>query len=138
MPQSLPPELRSSSTTPVPKVQPTPLDSPLPSQLLPTGTAPTHLPPQNPHPHPMQPQMAVDNPNPANPDHQPFPLVLATPPPQALWVWAIDSRAKVHSLEYMETHNIMTVRGEVNCLTCKRNFDLDLNVADKWNETKQD
>ncbi|GLT89640.1 hypothetical protein SLE2022_076170 [Rubroshorea leprosula] len=90
MPQSLPPELRSSSTTPVPKVQPLPLHSLLPSQLLPTGTAPTHLPPLNPHPHPMQPQMAADNPNPANLDHQPLPLVPATPPPRAPWVWAID------------------------------------------------
>ncbi|GKV30073.1 hypothetical protein SLEP1_g38933 [Rubroshorea leprosula] len=83
MPQSLPLELRSSSTIPVPKVQPPPLDSPLPSQLLPTGTAPTHLPPLNPYPHPMQPQMTADNPNPANPNHQPLPLVLATPPPRA-------------------------------------------------------
>ncbi|GLT74116.1 hypothetical protein SLA2020_459340 [Shorea laevis] len=112
MPQSPLPELRSSSTTLVPKVQPSPLDSPLLSQLLPTGAMPTHLPPLNSHPHLMQPQMAADNPNPANPDHQPLPLVLATPPPPPppLWAWAIDGRAKVHSLDYMKEHNITTVK----------------------------
>ncbi|GLT89637.1 hypothetical protein SLE2022_076140 [Rubroshorea leprosula] len=38
----------------------------------------------------------------------------------------------------MEAHNITTVRGEVKYLTCRRNSDLDLNVTNKWNETKQD
>lgn len=53
------------------------------------------------------------------------------PPP---YPWATKYRATVHSLKYMESNQISTITGQVQCKRCEQKYELEYPLVDKFNE----
>ncbi|XP_014499405.1 uncharacterized protein LOC106760490 [Vigna radiata var. radiata] len=52
----------------------------------------------------------------------------------ALFPWAKNQRATVHSKEYLLENNINTIKGKVHCKRCEHEFELSLNLEEKLND----
>ncbi|KAI3829979.1 hypothetical protein L1987_04111 [Smallanthus sonchifolius] len=49
--------------------------------------------------------------------------------------WATDRRAKVHSLNYLTTdQHIKTISGDVECKRCQKQYQIEFNLEEKFNE----
>ncbi|OIV92111.1 hypothetical protein TanjilG_26969 [Lupinus angustifolius] len=48
--------------------------------------------------------------------------------------WATSIRAKVHSLEHLLSKNIKSINGTVQCKGCKEQFDIELDLKEKFEE----
>ncbi|KOM42255.1 hypothetical protein LR48_Vigan04g245300 [Vigna angularis] len=55
----------------------------------------------------------------------------------ALFPWAKNQRASVHSKEYLLENNINTIKGKVHCKRCEHEFELSLNLEEKLNDLCQ-
>ncbi|WVZ20285.1 hypothetical protein V8G54_007607 [Vigna mungo] len=55
----------------------------------------------------------------------------------ALFPWAKNQRASVHSKEYLLENNINTIKGNVHCKRCEHEFELSLNLEEKLNDLCQ-
>ncbi|KAE8724511.1 putative Hydroxyproline-rich glycofamily protein [Hibiscus syriacus] len=53
------------------------------------------------------------------------------PPP---FPWATSKRATVHTLDYLLTHNITTISGEVQCKRCERIYTIEYDLLQKFRE----
>ncbi|KAK8486174.1 hypothetical protein V6N13_030091 [Hibiscus sabdariffa] len=48
--------------------------------------------------------------------------------------WASDQHAKVHSLDYLLSHNITTISGEVECKRCDKVYTIEYDLQQKFRE----
>ncbi|KAI3682502.1 hypothetical protein L1987_82530 [Smallanthus sonchifolius] len=52
--------------------------------------------------------------------------------------WATDRRAKVHSLNYLTTNqHIETISGDVECKRCQKQYQIEYNLEQKYNEISE-
>ncbi|XP_074287841.1 uncharacterized protein LOC141612996 [Silene latifolia] len=59
---------------------------------------------------------------------------LKTDPIAPPFVWATDKRATIHSMEYLVSQGITTITGGVQCKKCEKNFVMEYNLREKFNE----
>ncbi|KAK2665283.1 hypothetical protein Ddye_003857 [Dipteronia dyeriana] len=52
----------------------------------------------------------------------------------ALFPWATTSRATVHPLNYLLARHITSIRGEVQCKKCDRQYEMEFDLKDKFLE----
>ncbi|GKV19729.1 hypothetical protein SLEP1_g29953 [Rubroshorea leprosula] len=57
--------------------------------------------------------------------------VITVPAP---FPWATTSRAAVHSLEYLISKEIFTIRGEVQCKRCDEKYEMEYDLREKFRE----
>jgi len=55
----------------------------------------------------------------------------------ALFPWAKNQRASIHSKEYLSENNIHTIKGKVHCKRCDHEFELSLDLEEKLNDLCQ-
>ncbi|KAE8648356.1 hypothetical protein Csa_023118, partial [Cucumis sativus] len=48
--------------------------------------------------------------------------------------WATDKRAVVHELKYLQSNNIMKIKGEVICKKCEMKYEIEYDLMNKVNE----
>ncbi|PRQ23658.1 hypothetical protein RchiOBHm_Chr6g0263791 [Rosa chinensis] len=53
---------------------------------------------------------------------------------QAPFPWATTKRATVHNLNYLRTHNIVTITGDVQCKRCEKQYEIEYNLEQKFLE----
>ncbi|KAL3628571.1 hypothetical protein CASFOL_027617 [Castilleja foliolosa] len=56
---------------------------------------------------------------------------ITIPPP---YPWATAQRATAHTLHYMQSKGINTISGAVQCKRCKRRFDVEYDLQNKFSE----
>ncbi|WVZ18770.1 hypothetical protein V8G54_006092 [Vigna mungo] len=52
----------------------------------------------------------------------------------ALFPWAKNQRATVHTKEYLLENNINNIKGKVHCKRCEHEFEMSLNLEEKLND----
>ena len=54
--------------------------------------------------------------------------------PVAPYEWATKQRATVHKLDYLVSRQILLISGEVQCKRCKRRFEIQYDLVEKFKE----
>ncbi|XVF76574.1 hypothetical protein PTKIN_Ptkin13bG0276800 [Pterospermum kingtungense] len=67
-----------------------------------------------------------------NPDPKPKPGKTETIPPP--FPWATSQRATVHSLDYLLSHNMTKISGEVQCKKCNKVNTIEYDLSQKFRE----
>ncbi|GMH16250.1 hypothetical protein Nepgr_018091 [Nepenthes gracilis] len=52
----------------------------------------------------------------------------------AAYPWATNRRATVHSVEHLLRKGIFSIRGEVRCKKCERNYEMEFDLQEKFKE----
>ncbi|XP_021290038.1 uncharacterized protein LOC110420939 [Herrania umbratica] len=128
-------------STPVPLSPPTSffqqfLSIPQAPPLPPYHNYQTHSPNLNPDHNATVPQEIASTSRPCRSRRNPFqtPKQGKTDTVPAPYPWATTQRATVHSLDYLLSHNITTISGEVKCKKCEKIYKIEYDLQQKFTE----
>ncbi|GMY05839.1 probable serine/threonine-protein kinase DDB_G0291918 [Fagus crenata] len=57
-----------------------------------------------------------------------------SPSVPALFPWATTHRATVHDMNYLQSKQIVSITGEVQCKRCERTYEMEFNLKEKFDE----
>ncbi|XP_038895979.1 junction-mediating and -regulatory protein-like [Benincasa hispida] len=139
-----PPPLESP---PPPPPYPPPLESPPPPSPLeyPLLSTTTSLSPRK-TPNESEEIPTQHNNETSNHQQQPMEIVEPQPRPRRRrtradmtrieppYPWSTDRRAVIHELKYLQSNNIVTIKGEVKCKKCEQKYEMEYDLMNKFNE----